>query len=169
MPRRPHDDHAPLPTLVAALPPGAIVDRLETASKRGRLAGFARGGTGPLFRCAAFASPFDHELIASGTPSPGGTRLTFRVRMLPRMPAIFAALLVVSVWPGVHFVDQLLPASWGWVSEHVYWWYLPLALLALLAFPRAVKRSRAAAMGSAHEMIVKVAAELGAHVEAVAS
>lgn len=164
--RRRHEvDTAPLPTVVVSSAPDSVLDRLETASKRGRLPGFARGGVGSFFRASAFAAPFDHELLASHEATSDGTRLSFRVRMLPRMPAVFAVLLVVSAWPGVHFVDQLLPASWGWISANVYWWYLPLAVLALLSFPRAVTKSRAAARASAREMIEKIAAELDARIE----
>lgn len=164
MPHRPAN--LALPSLLTPLGPDAVLQRLHTASRRGRLPGFAPGQSDPLFRAAAFATPFDHELLASASPTPDGLRLTFRLRMLPRMPVIFAAALAASVWPGVHLVDQLIPVSWGWVSTHVYWWYLPLALLALLAWPAAVRRSRAAARASALDAITRIAAELDARIEA---
>jgi hypothetical protein len=163
MPTRP--DTRTLPSLVTPLDPGRVLETLETASKRGRLPGFVRGRSDPLFRAAAFATPFDHELIASASTAGGSTRLTFRLRMLPRAPALFGLALIVSVWPGVHLVDQLLPASWGWISTHVYWWYLPLAILALLAWPAAARKSRTEAVASARETIARLAVELEARLE----
>lgn len=155
-----------LPRVVTRLSREAVLERLETAAKRGRLPGFARGGSGALFVAAAPSTPFDHELVASASAGGEDTTLEFRLRLAWRAPAITGAALVVSVWPGVHFVDQLLPASWGWVSTHVYWWYLPLSLLSLLWWPAALRRSRSAARASAREVVARIAAMLDARIEA---
>jgi hypothetical protein len=162
----------PIPAVETALSPEQILERLTMASRRGRLAGFERkrGGTG-LFSVAAFATPFDHVLVGELEPDAGGGeglgRLVFRLRMLPRMPGIFLAVLAFSVWPGVYFTDemvaQFLPGLWRpWVT---YWWYLPLTVIPLPWVWRGlVRRSRASAHDSAHEMVRKIGAELGARV-----
>lgn len=155
---------APLPTLTVPLAPDEIVERLRTASKRGRLAGFAAPHPGGLFKAEAFASPFESELIATAQDAPGGRALAFRVRMLPRLPVIFAAVCIFTVWPGVWFTESLLQTYWPWLPQQVptAWWYLPLSILPLpFAWRSWMRKSRRESDASAREQIAKIAAELG--------
>ncbi len=166
----------PLPALGTPLGRGQVLERLGVASRRGRLPGFdvdagrARGG---LFAVAAYGKPFDELLIADAAERPGGgTVLTFRLHLLRGMPAAFAAVLLLSIWPGVYFMDELvaqfLPSLWRpWVT---YWWYLPLSIIPTPWVWRGLmRRSRAEAMVSAREAIGKIRGELGAAVEGAAT
>jgi hypothetical protein len=149
-------DRSPLPSVLSPLSGTELVARLETASKRGRLAGFARAGGG--FEVSAFATPFDHALDARLSPADGGTRVEFSLRMFRKMPVIASVVTAATVWPGVHFVDQLIPGRWGWIPT--WWWYVPLSVLPLpWAARTALRRSRATAHASALDMIGKIAAE----------
>ena len=82
---------AVLPTVDVQMTPEAIIERLGTASRRGRLAGFKKGGQErSLFEVAAFGAQFDGIVSAVAAPIAGGTRLTFSTRMKPRLPIVCA-------------------------------------------------------------------------------
>lgn len=158
-----------LQSVVVPLDSAAIVERLTTASRRGRLAGFTSSpAAGVLFQATAFGSPFEGVLEARGEPSDGGTRLRFQTRMLRKFPAIFAAVLAFTIWPGVYFTDELvaqfLPSVWSpWVT---YYWYLPLTILPVPWMWRgAMRKSRRTMTEHARETIAKIAKELGGRVE----
>jgi hypothetical protein len=164
----------PLPSVRVELSLEQVVERLRTASRRGRLPGFRAGGDeGALFAVAAHGHPFDADLLGSYTQASGGGGsggvLRFSLRFHRRMPIIFAVVLLVTVWPGVYFMDELiaqyLPDWWRpWVT---YWWYLPLTILPLpWAWRTLMRRSRATTSASAHEAIQKIAAETGGRIEA---
>lgn len=154
-----------LPTIVVGIPAEAIVERLRTASKRGRMAGFAvPGPSGGLFSVAAHGRPFDGALVGRLE----GDRLVFSLTLLRRMPVMFAAVLLATVWPGVYFMDELiavfLPSLWRpWVT---YYWYVPLTVLPLpWIWTGLMRRSRATVHASAVEAIGKIAAEAEGTVE----
>jgi hypothetical protein len=125
----------------------------------------ARPAGGGLFAAAAFGHPFDSDLVGELRP---GTGLEFRLAMHRRLPAIFAVILVLTVWPGVYCMDeliaQLLPSLWRpWVT---YYWYIPLTILpAPWLWRSMMHRSRASAREHAMETITKIAAEVGGVVE----
>ena len=147
-----------LPTVRVELSPEQIVEKLGTAARRGKLAGFDRHGPG-LFTVEAFGNPFDHQLIGIGEQVDGGTTVRFENKMLLKMPVLFAVVLITTVWPGVYFLDQLIPGEWNWIPT--WWWYVPMAALPLPWVWRSLmKRSREAAHTSALEMIEKVAQAL---------
>jgi hypothetical protein len=162
-----------LPTIRTETPPDRILENLIVASRRGRLPGFARGqgdrDTG-LFSADAHGNPFDGVLVATHSPAQGPVPagLTFRIRMLRRMPAIFLIALVVTVWPGVYFTDELIaqfaPGLWRpWVT---YYWYIPLTLLpAPWIWKSALARSRRSMFAHATETIRKIAVEIGGRVD----
>lgn len=155
---------AGLPAVRTPLTPEEILSRLDQASRRGRLPGFVRGGHGGLFAAAAFGQPFDKVLVATATPAPGGgTALAFRTKLLPKMPAVFAVILALTVWPGVRIMDQLIPASWGWIPT--WWWYIPLTVLPIpFAWRAAMRKSNASAAESARSAIDQIAQETGGSV-----
>lgn len=158
---------APLPTLKVELSPEQIAEKLDTAARRGKLAGFDRQGPG-LFSVEAFGQPFDHQLIATGEQADGKTTLRFESKMLLKMPVIFAVVLLTTVWPGVYFMDQLIPGEWGWIPT--WWWYLPMAALPLPWVWRSLlRKSNAVAHASSLEMIEKVAGELQVTMETTAN
>jgi hypothetical protein len=151
-----------LPLVRTDLAPAEVLARLETLSRRGRLPGFQRGGRG-LFSVEAHGHPFDAELIAEAVPAnPRGGELRFRLRMRRRMPAVFAVVLLATIWPGVYFMDELMPGEWGWISRTVYWWYLPITALPIPWIWRGLMRkSRSSNRSEAEEAIRKIAAAVG--------
>jgi hypothetical protein len=155
----------PLPTLQCALTPDEIVRKLDLAARRGRMAGFQREPAPALFSVEAFAAPFEHKLLATAAGSP--TRLTFHTRPLSKMPWIYAALIAVSIWPGVWLTHSMIVSwfpTWYPNKEWITWaWYIPLLILPLLwLIPKQWKKSRADAHADAHAQIAKLAHELGA-------
>ena len=163
----------PVPTGAATLPSvatGARADdslrRLEAASRRGRLPGFApRPAGGGLFTAAAHGHPFDGILTAHHEP---GVRLAFRVTLLRRMPLVFAVILALTIWPGAYCMDELVSQLGLWRPEHpwlTYEWYLPLTIVPIPWIWRAtIRSSRRSALEHARETIARIAAELGATV-----
>jgi hypothetical protein len=146
-----------------------ILERLGTASRRGRLPGYTAGGGGGLFSVAAHGHPFDGLLTGRYVPGDGGQpgRMVFELRLLPKLPAIFAIVLILSIWPGVWFTDELiaqyLPGLWRpWVT---YYWYLPLTVIPLpWAWASLMRKSRDSTRQAALEAIEKIAGEVGGSV-----
>src|ERR1043165_9844755 len=144
----------PLPSIATQLDAAQIRERLLTASKRGRLPGY-RGEPG-LFSVSAHGHPFDGELL--GELRDG--RIEFRIRMLRKLPIIFAVVIVLTIWPGVYLTDQLIPGQWGWIPT--WWWYLPVTIIPTpWMWRNLMGKSKRTMDGSAREGIQKIAAELG--------
>ena len=155
---------APLPEVTTDLPPPPLPARLDEASRRGRLAGYTPLPSGD-FSVTAYGDKYDYDLIASPLPAPPGSRLAFRLSLPLKLPLILAATIAFTIWPGVWLTDSMLTTyfpSYASLPVKTWMWYLPLTILPLpwmcLSLAR---RSRAAAESSAHEMIAKIAAELG--------
>lgn len=156
---------ATLPQLHTSLGVDAILERLRTASKRGRLAGFSAPARAvPLadFQVNAFGTPFEADLIGrlhSDAPSTGPSTIRFELHQRRLGFWLFAAGLILSVWPGVLIVDSMIPGEWGWPTT--WWWYVPLTALPIPWALRAVRRkSLQTTTASANEMIEKVRAEV---------
>lgn len=146
-----------LPTLRTPLTPDQVVERLAGASKRGRLAGFSRSVG--LFSCALFGKPFDRRLVARAQKLPDGTAIRFEAKLLPKLPLIFVVTIVITIYPGVRFMDLLIPSSWGWIPT--WTWYLPLTVLPLPWMVRSMwRKSEAEAWDHAQEVLEKLAKEL---------
>lgn len=160
------DPKEPLPQLEVQGSSRDVVEALSASAKRGKLPGYIPAKKGELFRLEAFAAPFESEVLAHADGEQDGrTRLRFELRMKPLMPMVFLVLLLVSVEPGQYFVDKLIPGSWGWWPT--WWWYYPLAILGVVAWPFMVKKCARQARGEAQTMVEKVQQVLGA--EAVAN
>lgn len=157
-----------LPGLAVPLAVDEILDRLGTASRRGRLPGFVPAPPGgALFRVAAFGNPVDGNLDARPRPVDGGTHLDFTLGIPRRLSVVLAAALAVTVWPGVYFMDQMmiqfLPGVRGWLPT--WWWYLPVSILPIPWIWRSIMaRARSTALQSAREMMDTLAGELGADI-----
>lgn len=165
-----------LPVLESPLSAEEVVRRLDTASRRGRLPGFETGQGKVLFRTDAWGTPFDSDLLATSESADAGTRLRFAVRLRRKMPALYAVILAVTVWPGVVVTDSMLRLWFEWYNHltqiglfniggfswFTYAWYLPLTVLPLPWMWKGwMRRSRGTAHVSALEMIAKMAGELG--------
>lgn len=148
------------PTLRSGLSAAEVLDRLDRLSRRGRLPGYHATPSGG-FKVALFAEPIDRELIATIEPDAAGVVIRFRARMKRRMPAAFAATIVVSIWPGVHLVDSLIPASWGWWPT--WTWYMPLVILPIPAtVPGMLGKSRRRAEEHLAEQVERIAGAIDA-------
>jgi hypothetical protein len=170
---KPAGDAAPaaaLPDVESPLGPAEALQRLATASRRGRLPGFhnhAEPG-GVLFSVAAFGHPFDGVLNARVDSGSAATmRLLFRWQVPSRLPILFGVALAATVWPGVYFMDQLMiQAAPGWrEAVPTWWWYLPLTLASIPWLVRSVwHRTRVSVQASSLEAIEKIAREIDGRV-----
>ena len=120
-PENPPQTHATFewqrpPVVKSPLTPPDVLDRLVTASKRGRMPGFVRVGT-DSFAVDLFGVPWDRALVGMVTPDSTGSAVRFTRRDKRTMPYIWSAALVLTVWPGVVLTDALIPASWGWIQQ----------------------------------------------------
>jgi hypothetical protein len=151
---------AGLPALTTGLGPEEIVRRLDGAARRGKLAGFVPRSGEDLFEVEAYSAPFDHVLVARLTGGPEA-RLAFRLRVLPKLPLIYAVVLVLTLWPGLPLTHSMLVTyfSWyRWGAGVTAAWYVPLSVLPVLWWlPRAVRKSRAEAARAAKEQVLRLA------------
>lgn len=156
---------APLPVIRSPLTPAAALERLATASKRGRLAGFERGAEPNTFTASIFSEPMDHLLLARIEASQdGGSVIRSTARMLKKMPIIFAATLILTIWPGVYLTDVMIPGEWGWIATWI--WYLPLTVIPTpWIWKSLMKKSRKGASLYVHELLTKIAAETNGRID----
>lgn len=165
-----------LPTLSVQMTPEQVLACLDKASRKGRLAGFGRGTGEILCIVDAWGTPFDGELRVQSAEAAQGLELRFHVAMRRKMPIVFGVVLALTVWPGVMLTDSMLKLWFDWYytwtqielfqiagfDALTYLWYLPLTLFPLPWIWRSLMaRSRATMEVSAHEMIGKIAMELG--------
>ncbi|MCB9846410.1 MAG: hypothetical protein H6811_10550 [Phycisphaeraceae bacterium] len=152
-----------LPRVATDLDAAAIVSRLDARARRGKLAGLRhedrKRDSAALFEVDSLGTPFEHVM---GARLEGG-EIVFSLRRLWKAPVIFAVALLVTIEPGRYFVDQLIPASWGWIDT--MWWYYPLTILPIpFMWRSASRRSRLVAMAEAAETIQKIAETTGGRV-----
>lgn len=148
-----------LPHIDTPLSTEQIRDRLLALSKQGKLPGYTAQEPQGIASVAAHGAPFDSKLVLRHE----GGSLTFACRLLPTMPAVFALLLVITVWPGLPLTDGFL-SSFEWYASlmakigiDTWHWYLPLTILpAPFAYLGAVKKSRTSARQSAVETIERL-------------
>ncbi len=132
---------APPRSLRSILSPTEVVDRLAARARRGKLPGFRRldesaNGTLAGFRVLAFGHPYDYELIGAvapeaGTADGGGSRVDFRMRLLPKVPVIAAVVLILTIWPGLWITDSMLRIYFESYRIETWWWYVPLVVVSL--------------------------------------
>ncbi len=140
-----------------------VLGALESASRRGKLPGFARG-TGPvLFRVDAFGHPFEYRLEALAEQGTNGElTLRFRPVMASRVPMIFAAVIAVTIWPGVWVTDSMLRTYFSWYEYATWMWYLPLTIVPVPLMLRGmIRRSRAESHAAAMDLIDRVRGLVG--------
>ncbi len=154
-----------LPSISTNLSTEEITDRLVKLSKRGKLAGYDGACADGLASVAAHGTPFDSQLILHHHDG----EVSFELKLIALMPRVFAALLIVTIWPGLPLTEGFLD-SFVWYSDFVantgiktWYWYLPLTILpAPFAFRGAIKKSKQTAYESAIETIEKLDKVLGA-------
>ncbi|RMH30565.1 MAG: hypothetical protein D6693_00155, partial [Planctomycetota bacterium] len=85
-------------------------------------------------------------------------------RTRAKTPALFAAVLAGSLWPGLPLLDAMIPAAWGWWPT--WWWYVPLVIGPVpLVLPRMIRRSRGAATDHLREQLARIAGALDAELD----
>ncbi len=90
--------------------------------------------------------------------------MSFRLKALRKLPIIFAIVLLATIWPGVYFMDALIPGEWGWIPTS--WWYLPITIIPMpWAWRNMQRRSTKAVAESAHAAIEKIAKEIDGTIE----
>ena len=117
--------------------------------------------------------PFDYRLVGEFRDASEGSLVGLRLVRLRRMPVLFAAVLAVTIWPGVWLTDSMLVTYFGWYSRWThsmpwltYAWYLPLTAAPLPWMWRGfVRKSRAEAVASGAEMAQAVAQAVDGMVE----
>lgn len=160
------DLRTPLPRLPTTLRDDEIRSRLGQAARRGRLPGYkaAEPGTGALFTITDFGVPFESRLIARREPD----AIAFDLKLKPLFPAIFAALLLFTVWPGVWFTESMLETYLPntLITTWVWWWYMILTVPFLpWAMWAAVNKSRVSARAEAEKLRERISETLAAHEE----
>lgn len=156
-----------LPEVHTPLSPALILERLEAASRRGKLAGWQSPATKPApfgasFAIKDFGHPFESILLGhTAESSEGGTRLTFTTRIQPLLPAIYLVVLVASVWPGVWLTDSLIRTYFTGYTFNTYYWYMPLTVpFVPWGMWSAWKKSTRSARTDARELVERVRAAL---------
>lgn len=152
------------PSVRSPVSPAETMQRLDRASKRGKLAGFEQRGEHG-FRATVYGEPFDREIIGAIQPSDGGSLIDLRLRLLKKMPVMAIALIVVSIWPGVWLTDSMIQTYFAgypnsfWVTAA---WYLPLTVIPLPWMLRSMWRK---SEGIAREELVKTLGKITAATE----
>lgn len=151
-------------------PPGKAIDLLEALAKRGKLPGFERTGDGTC-RVSAHGTPFDRDVEIAATTRGDGSRVELSLAWRRQAPAIYAAVLLLAIWPGVVLTDSFL-SGFGWynaiaratgpVEPWFTWaWYLPLTVLpAPFMFRGALRKSAESSAEHAGEQAQKIRAAL---------
>ncbi|MFA6044299.1 MAG: hypothetical protein WC718_04895 [Phycisphaerales bacterium] len=170
MDARPQSDSvaaAPLPeALVVTISRDEVVSRLETLARRGKLPDYHTGVGDQVFSIQAYGAPFDHHLEGFARQVGPALRITLRLRMLPKLPIIFALVAIATIWPGVWLTDSMLKTYLSWYDFQTWMWYLPLSILPLPWAARGMlRRSRESALASARETLAIIAPALGASVQ----
>lgn len=166
---------APMPVLRAPLTPSQIVERLDKASRRGKLAGFRRSDNPTsAFHIEVFGKYFDRRLLVEMSPAASGTTdaaapsttLRFDNRVKPLRVWIFWLFILISIWPGVSLTDSILATYFSWYPREFWFtcaWYLPLTILPVpWMWLTAWRQSARVADSEARESIGKIAGHLGA-------
>lgn len=152
----------PIPALVVTLTDDVILARAEQLARRGKLPGFERAGEGWLFRTAAFGAPFDYTLLARTASEGPGRVMRFELRLRLRAPLIAFVVTVLTIWPGVWLTDSMLRTYFSGYDYRTWMWYLPLSVLPLpWYFPRALRKSREAAVDHAMELVERLRVAFG--------
>jgi hypothetical protein len=154
-----------LPTIPITIDAQSAVAKLRNRSKRGKLPGFDDSPSEGIASVAAHGAPFDGTLYIHHEPS----SLRFDAKLNKKIPAIFAVILVLTVWPGLPLTDSFL-SNFLWYEKllakglETWMWYVPTTILPLpFVWRTAIKKSRASIHAHALETIEKIRPLLSAN------
>jgi len=152
-----------LPGVETTMDSPGVFAALLKMSKSGKLAGYQHAVGESSAVVDAHGTPFDSDLVI--VHSVEGVR--FSLRMRRKFPAIFMALLLVTVWPGLPLTDSFM-FSLGWYerlmgdSIETWMWYLPMTVFPIpFVWRTAMNKSRMSAHEHAVETIEKIQGVLG--------
>lgn len=152
-----------LPTIQTTLDADAVVAKLRNRSKRGKLPGFSDSPIEGIASVAAYGTPFDGTLSVHHESN----QLRFAVQLNKKLPALFALILVLTVWPGLPLTDSFL-SNFLWYEKllakglETWMWYVPTTILPLpFVWRTAIKKSKASIHAHALESIEKLRPVLG--------
>lgn len=147
-----------LPTIETPFDADTVVAKLRNRSKRGKLPGFDNKPKAGIASVVAYGVPFDGTLFVYHEM--GGLR--FDAQLNRKIPAIFAVILVLTVWPGLPLTDSFL-SNFLWYEKLLakglatWMWYVPTTILPLpFVWRTAIKKSRASIHAHALETIEKL-------------
>ena len=141
-----------LPEIQTTLTPQEFLSVADSMSKAGKLPGFEK--TPSYFSTLLFGAPFDRVMTSTATTRSDHTRIKFSTKLLLKMPLIFAALIIFSIWPGVTLTHSLLRTYFPAYTIETWWWYIPLTVLPLPWYlKKTIKQSEASCLLSAIENI----------------
>lgn len=170
-------DASALPEIESPVAPSAVLERLDSAARRGKLPGFSGGkteGDRITFELTDFGAPFESRLLGRAFASGEVSRIAFDPpRLKPLFPWVFAVILVLTIWPGGWLTDSMIRSYWDWYSSRPWWvtyaWYMPLTVpFCPLAMRSALRKSRASARVEVAALAAKVAAATGGRIVAAA-
>lgn len=144
-----HDtnDEQALPSVRLSVTREEALGLLEKRARQGKLAGFALEHEG--FKCDAFGTPFDADLV--GRFSNGTIDFVLRRRL--RMPIAVWVCVVFAIWPGAWMMHSLLATyfdSYPWFGLSGLIWQLIFALLTATAIPILLKQQKSSRLAQ-HE------------------
>ena len=152
-----------LPRIRTKLSPAEFTRCADAASKAGKLPGFETEGA--LFTTLLFGAPFDRVMSTAAKQDGEMWEYSFSVKMLPKMPLIFAAVTAFSIWPGVTLTHSFLRTYFTWYTIQTWWWYIPVTVLPLPWMGwKMVKKSEASCLVCAHENVQLLAERCGGEI-----
>ncbi len=129
--------------------------KLDALSKRGKLPDYRRQGSG--FRLSAYGNQMDMTLVGSVAAAPGGSEIRFALERQWKMIWIYAAITVLTLWPGMQLTDSMLSTYFSGYDFQTWMWYVPLVVLPTPLFAwLEVRKSERLAKVSAGEMIERI-------------
>ncbi len=143
-----------LEPLRTAHTPEQVLERVGQRARRGKLPGFEHAPSGAdwLFSVTDVGTPFEGRVLVHAARDGDSTELRFESKLKPTLPAVFAILLLVTIWPGVWMTDSLLVTYFSWYRIETWWWYLPLTIpFVPFAWRKAIAMSRASILREALE------------------
>lgn len=136
-----------------------VFARLDALCKRGKLPDYRRDGS--RFRLSAYGNQMDKTLVGHVTARDGGSRIGFEIERQWKMIWIYAAVTVLTIWPGMSLTDSMLSTYFTGYDFATWKWYVPIVVLPTPIFAwLEVRKSDRMARVSAAEMIERIRAGL---------
>lgn len=154
-----HAMDAALAPLRVDLDASQVRTRLDALSKRGKLPDYRSEGSS--FRLSAYGNQMDMSLVGTISAAASGSEIRFELQRQWKMIWIYAAITVLTIWPGMALTDSMLSTYFSGYHFQTWMWYVPIVVLPTPVFAwLEVKKSERLARVSAAEMIERIRAAL---------